>query len=251
MNMGIERVSTGIPELDKLIEGGIPKNFANVFYGRPGTHNSMFARVFACEGLVKGENVLYITYDRPPELLVTIMKDILTARGRSEGQIERDLGNLTIIDCWSWRRMTEEGSPVDRAIYVKNPIDTQQVFNKVKEYALSHEEGGRAVLESLTGLTSLTYGETAREISEMFKILKGFLRNQNFTQVYVLYAGAYKNTVVPLLYSMDGIFRTRRRLEGSKYRFFLSIERLFATNHPVELIEFIPSKSGIKLLTAV
>lgn len=37
LDMTIERISTGIPALDALIEGGIPRGFTVLVAGNPGT----------------------------------------------------------------------------------------------------------------------------------------------------------------------------------------------------------------------
>lgn len=59
----IKRVSTGIVNLDKIIEGGLEKNSTNLLVGGSGNGKSIFATQFLIEGLKKGESVLYVSFE--------------------------------------------------------------------------------------------------------------------------------------------------------------------------------------------
>jgi circadian clock protein KaiC len=60
--MTIERVSSGIPTLDALIEGGIPKGFTVLVAGNPGTGKTILTTHFLYDGLLKGEAALYVSF---------------------------------------------------------------------------------------------------------------------------------------------------------------------------------------------
>src|SRR5271157_3956473 len=55
-----ERVSSGIPGLDDLMEGGFPKNFVILVAGSSGTGKSTFCIQYLIEGIKQGEKGLYI-----------------------------------------------------------------------------------------------------------------------------------------------------------------------------------------------
>ncbi|MEM1695739.1 MAG: KaiC domain-containing protein [Desulfurococcaceae archaeon] len=55
------RVSTGIPELDTALEGGIPKGSWVAVTGEPGTGKSILCMHFAWAGLKAGDPVVYVT----------------------------------------------------------------------------------------------------------------------------------------------------------------------------------------------
>ncbi len=57
----IVRVSTGVPELDKALEGGIPKGSWVAITGEPGTGKSILCMHFAWAGLQAGDPVVYVT----------------------------------------------------------------------------------------------------------------------------------------------------------------------------------------------
>ena len=62
----IERVPTGVPGLDPLIEGGFPKGRSILVTGEPGTGKTIFSLQFLAEGLARGEKAIYVAADEPP-----------------------------------------------------------------------------------------------------------------------------------------------------------------------------------------
>jgi KaiC/GvpD/RAD55 family RecA-like ATPase len=66
----VERISSGIPGLDELIEGGIPKSSVTLISGGTGTGKTTFCSQFLMEGLEKGEKTLYISTEEPPEAIL-------------------------------------------------------------------------------------------------------------------------------------------------------------------------------------
>lgn len=60
--MTIERISTGIPVLDTLIEGGIPRGFTVLVAGNPGTGKTILTSHFLYDGLLKGEAAMYVSF---------------------------------------------------------------------------------------------------------------------------------------------------------------------------------------------
>jgi len=63
----IERVTSGIPGLDKLISGGFVKNSINMISGATGTCKTIFGLQYIWHGLQKGENGVYISLEQEPE----------------------------------------------------------------------------------------------------------------------------------------------------------------------------------------
>src|SRR3989344_7864119 len=65
--MAVERVSSGVKGLDKLIQGGYVKGSAILVAGNTGTGKSTFLLQFCWDGLQNGENCLFITLEETPE----------------------------------------------------------------------------------------------------------------------------------------------------------------------------------------
>jgi len=61
--MAAERIPTGIPGFDKLVQGGFVKNSLNLLSGGTGTGKTVFALQFAYNQAKAGRNVLFISFD--------------------------------------------------------------------------------------------------------------------------------------------------------------------------------------------
>ena len=61
-----KRVSTGIPVLDPLIEGGFPAGKSYLITGESGTGKSIFCMQFILKGLLEGEKAVYVAVDEKP-----------------------------------------------------------------------------------------------------------------------------------------------------------------------------------------
>jgi circadian clock protein KaiC len=65
-----QKVSSGIPGLDDLIESGFWPKSTIVLLGSSGTGKSTFAVQFLMEGIEQGEQALYVTLEEPPEQIM-------------------------------------------------------------------------------------------------------------------------------------------------------------------------------------
>lgn len=66
----VDRVKTGIPGFDELVEGGIPKGFNVLITGTPGTGKTIFALQYIYNGAADGEPGVYVTLDSKRQELV-------------------------------------------------------------------------------------------------------------------------------------------------------------------------------------
>src|SRR2546427_8755218 len=66
----IEKVASGIPGLDDLIEGGFWAKSTVVILGSSGTGKSTLAVQFLMEGMEQGQQTLYVTLEEPPEQIL-------------------------------------------------------------------------------------------------------------------------------------------------------------------------------------
>lgn len=67
---GVERVSTGIAKLDKMVEGGLVRGSSTLVAGGTGTGKTILCVQFLYEGLKKGENCMFITLEERPEDII-------------------------------------------------------------------------------------------------------------------------------------------------------------------------------------
>ena len=63
----LRRIPSGIPGLDRLIEGGFLQNSVNLITGSTGTGKSTLCLQFLWQGLKKGESGVYISLEQDPD----------------------------------------------------------------------------------------------------------------------------------------------------------------------------------------
>lgn len=61
------RISTGIPKMDSLLEGGLLENTVTMITGGTGTGKTIFCLQFLWEGLQKGEPCVYLSLEEDAE----------------------------------------------------------------------------------------------------------------------------------------------------------------------------------------
>ncbi len=66
MDLNGQRISTGIDELDLLVEGGFRAGRSYLIVGEPGTGKTIFGLQFLYKGLLNGEKSLYVAIDEQP-----------------------------------------------------------------------------------------------------------------------------------------------------------------------------------------
>lgn len=101
--MPVSRVETGIPGFDKLIEGGLVPGSTNLIAGNSGTGKTLFCMQYLWNGLLKGENAVYVTLEqRPEEILLDVArfgwdfsKYGAAGRFRLESMIASDITSVT------------------------------------------------------------------------------------------------------------------------------------------------------------
>ena len=66
----LKRLSTGIPEVDKLVAGGIPEGFLVAITGEPGTGKTVFCMHFIAQGLRECDKCVYVTTEESRESIL-------------------------------------------------------------------------------------------------------------------------------------------------------------------------------------
>lgn len=70
----LERIPSGIPGLDRLIEGGFWKGSTVLISGGAGTGKTIFCVQYLMEGLRRGEKCMFITLEQKPEDVIGDVK---------------------------------------------------------------------------------------------------------------------------------------------------------------------------------
>lgn len=141
-----ERIPSGIPGLDKLIEGGLLKGSTTLVSGGTGTGKTIFCAQFLMEGLRRGEKCFFITLEERPE-------DIVADVQRFGWDFSKYISEQRLfLDFEDPFRVTDITSPL---------------LDKIQEHKIS-----RVVVDS-TSVLSLYFKEPSEIRKQLFKLLLG------------------------------------------------------------------------------
>ena len=141
-----ERVTSGIPGLDKLMEGGFVKGSTTLISGGAGTGKTIFCTQFIWEGLKRGENCMFITLEEKP---LDIMDDVRRFGWDFEKYVK---DKKLILEYQDPFQMTDITSPL---------------LDKIKEHNVS-----RVVIDS-TAVFGMYYKDAFEVRKQLFKLLGG------------------------------------------------------------------------------
>lgn len=157
----IERIETGIPGFDKLVEGGIVKNSNNLVAGASGTGKTIFGMQYLWNGVQKGENSVYMTLEQKPE-------EILSDVSRFGWDFQK------FINAGRFKIISHIGDGIDAAI------------EAITE-AISSVKAKRFVLDSLT-IATMGWKERPEEIFKLRKRafdMLNTLKNLDITSIVI------------------------------------------------------------------
>jgi len=145
----VQRVATGVTNLDPLIEKGLVSKSINLVVGEAGSGKTIFAMQFLMEGLRKGESCIYITFEEKKEKLYEDMAEF----GWDFEKYENSK-NFTYLEYSpeQVKSLIEEGGgTVDQLITKKKVnrlvIDSITSFSLLYQDELSRKEAGLALFE--------------------------------------------------------------------------------------------------------
>ncbi|MEM2005052.1 MAG: KaiC domain-containing protein [Zestosphaera sp.] len=160
----IDRVETGVPGLDGLLFGGIPKRNIVLISGGPGTGKTIFSHQFLYHGLTCGEPGVLITLEEHPAQVRREMNEF----GWDVRKYE-DSGLFAIVDAFTGG----VGESAKRERYVVKSIDDIGEFVEVVRQALREIKAQRAAVDSVSTLY-LTKPSIARGVlMQLKKVLSG------------------------------------------------------------------------------
>lgn len=160
----MERVKTGIPGFDEILNGGIPKRNVVLLSGGPGTGKSIFGQQYLWKGLQGGEPGVYVALEEHPVQVRINMRQF----GWDVRKYEQE-GVFAIVDAFT----AGIGEAAKRERYVvKDPTDVGLLIDVLRE-AIRDTGAQRVVVDSVSTLY-LTKPSVARSIVLMLKkVLSG------------------------------------------------------------------------------
>ena len=223
-NKSLQKVSTGIPKLDTLINKGFEKNSTNLIVGGTGSGKSIFGMQFLMEGLRKNESCIYITFEESKKTFYSNMK----ALGWDLEALEKN-GKFFFLEYTpeKVKTMLEEGGGIIESIIIKNKIQ-------------------RIVMDSVTSFELLFDKELKKR--EAALALFSMLRRWDCTTLLTYEAdpvACKAESSHALEFESDSITLLYFQRKGKSRERTLEVLKMRGTNHSTEIHPFSIGKNGI------
>ena len=161
----LERISTGVPGLDSLIEGGIPTGSTVMIAGKSGSGKTILCAQFLYYGLInKNENGLYVSFSESKAQFYANTKTV----GMDFDKFERH-GKFTFLDFAS---LTKDGirdtfEEILATVRTTNPKRLVLDSFSVISLAFEHQSEARNAIHVLLGKIMRSEGITSLLVMEI------------------------------------------------------------------------------------
>jgi KaiC domain protein len=160
----VEKVKTGIPGLDEILNGGIPRRNVVLLAGGPGTGKTIMGQQFLYHGLKNNEPGVYVALEEHPVQVRINMQQF----GWDVKNYE-DEGKFAVIDAFT----AGIGEAAKREKYVVPSPDDFPTLTDLVRQAIRDLNAKRVVVDSVTTLY-ITKPAVARSIVlQLKKVLSG------------------------------------------------------------------------------
>jgi len=217
-SLPIERIETGIPGLDNILNGGLPKGRSTLVAGTSGSAKTVFAAQFIAEGIKqRAETGVFVTFEESPEDL----RRNMLAVGWSISDWENEK---------KWMFVDASPRGKDRAV-VTGDYDFGALLARI-EHAVRSTDAKRVALDSL-GAVFLQFGQTETVRSELLRLTEG-LKAMGVTSVITVertheYGSISRHEVEEFV--TDNVIILRNTLELEKRRRTVEILKLRGCEH--------------------
>jgi KaiC/GvpD/RAD55 family RecA-like ATPase len=235
----MNRIKTGIPGFDDLVEGGLPEGRAFLVSGGTGTGKTIFATQFLINGIKQGEPGVYLTLDERPEL---IREDMLRF-GWNLRQME-DNSSLKIVD----GTLAKLGMPSDEEFSLPaTGFDLDKLLLELMR-AIKKIKAKRVVIDSIPAL-GLNF-ENEHEVRKAVLKIVYLLSRAGVTTVFTTEINEDSKQLGKYgveEFVADGVIVLHYMGIGTQSNRTLHIRKMRATKHSEDLHPIQISDGGIKV----
>lgn len=197
------KVSTGIDELDIVLEGGYSNPGSVVLIGPTGIAKAVFAFHFANDGIKKGDAVYYLASDMLP-------KEV-ESKAAGLGMMLKD--GIKFIDCYSATVGVKDESRKD--IFVDGPTALNDISLVVNDAI--HESAGKRIRFIFHSFSAFLLYNPQDSVLKFFQVIEGRLKAANATLFLLIEKGMHEEKLLnTFLHSIDEVFELEEK-EGGAY----------------------------------
>jgi KaiC/GvpD/RAD55 family RecA-like ATPase len=231
----MERISTGIDELDAKLSGGYVKGKGILVTGASGTGKTIFALHFIYRSCLDGKKCMLIATEETPE-------DILHQGGILGLDLNKyyENGLLTIERVFESRSVQADQKK-------KYGFETEGLDIDLPYLADSVTEGTDIVVIDNIGVFTLRL--TAQDFREQFDVLNYRLDKNGYTTIFIMDDTAYNMTHQIADYSVYGSVKlvVKENPYTGKMERYIGVPKMRSTNILPDMIMFEITSEGIKL----
>ncbi|SFM49999.1 RAD55 family ATPase [Methanolobus profundi] len=227
------RLSSGIPDVDKKIQGGFPEGEAILITGEPGTGKTIFAIHFLYNACKEGHKCAMIATEETPEKIID--------HGRSIGlDMEPfvESKQLTMLRLLEKRVSNVEDKYGNVSMNVSDLNNFKYIIPEDVEVIV------------LDNLGAFAIGMELKLFKDKLETLVYTFSEEKKTSLIIMDATAHELTHRIAEYSTYGTIRlmTKENPYTGKMERFMSIPKMRETEISLELINYTITGEGIKLL---
>lgn len=231
----MERISTGIENLDSKLGGGYPQGKGILITGIPGSGKTIFGLHALNQGCIDGKKcVMVATEETPEDILVQAEMLGLDLRPHIES------GQLEILRVLEQRtRDIAQASELIRGLSI-HEIDMMGIVDLIPE---------DAELVTIDNVGVFAIGMEAKEFRDKFDTLNLMIAQKNFTTLLVMDEASYNLTHQIADYSTYGcikLFMKENPYTGNMER-FLFISKMRSTKISLDTEKYDITSNGIEL----
>jgi circadian clock protein KaiC len=231
--MSGKRISTGIPELDLLIEGGLRAGKTYLVVGEPGTGKTVFGLQFLVSGLMEKEKGLYVAIDEKP---ADVIEQAASLGWDLAPFIESR--ECLILDASAYLN-TRANDGANKG------VDVERVVTDLRNY-ITRMGASRVVIDPVGSLL-FSHDATSRALDQARMLFYGLQANMCTTNLLTTYSIERDARGIEE-YLVSGTFVLAMELANSRFVRKLSIEKMRSTAlAPAQYVFNIVQNRGIVL----
>lgn len=235
----MDKISTGLNNLDRILEGGLIKNRVYLVKGGPGSGKTTLGLQFLLEGVRNNEQTLYITL---AEKWGEIKENALNFNNWNKGIIEK----IKILDLTPKADEFLEGESYD--IFSPSEVEKEPVLTSIANKIEKHSPE-RLVVDSLTQLKML-YGEQFDYRKQLMSLVS-FLNSKDIT-AYLLTEQLQSSSDIDAPFLTHGIFNLSRKTDNKNVaKKYLQVSKFRGSAYMSGKHEFEICNKGIKIFPRV